>query len=335
LTQLMRYDAACRALAECSSVDEVKDILDKAEAIRAYARQADNPDLQRQADQIRFRAKDRLGELLAQSERNRGAANAVPNRNSVPTLDELGIARKLSAQAQQIAALEEEEKARILAAADVDKATKQALAKSTRQNRHQDIAAKAKEVAGDFGPFPLIYADPPWKFEIYSEKGLDRTPDQHYPTMSYEDIANLTIVGNGMDKIAAKDAALLMWCTSSNLVLALGIMNAWGFTFKSSGVWVKTKEDGGLWTGLGLVFRNGHEILLYGTKGNMPGPQYQPPSVFMYTRGRHSAKPVEIRAEIERMYPDFDASSRVELFCREQVEGWTTWGFEAVQEEAA
>ncbi len=40
---------------------------------------------------------------------------------------------------------------------------------------------------------------------------------------------------------------------------------------------------------------------LYGTRGNMPAPQYLPPSIFRYPRGEHSAKPPEIRAEIEKM----------------------------------
>ena len=108
-----------------------------------------------------------------------------------------------------------------------------------------------------------------------------------------------------------------------NLERALQVMSAWDFEFKASAVWVKDK------TGLGLIFRNMHEILLYGTRGAMPGPQFQPPSVFSYRRGQHSAKPPEIRGIIERMYPDFDEATRLELFARDRVSGWTVYGFEA------
>jgi N6-adenosine-specific RNA methylase IME4 len=99
--------------------------------------------------------------------------------------------------------------------------------------------------------------------------------------------------------------------------------HTWGFTYKTQAVWVKNKS------GLGLVFRNKHEVLLYGTRGKMPGPQYQPLSVFAFPRGRHSAKPPEIRAEIEKMYPDFDARTRLELFARETVAGCTPYGLES------
>jgi N6-adenosine-specific RNA methylase IME4 len=77
------------------------------------------------------------------------------------------------------------------------------------------------------GPFPLIYADPPWKFEIYSEKGMERTPDQHYPTLSDKEIIDFRVGRKTVKKIAAADAALLLWCTSSNIERALNVMCCW------------------------------------------------------------------------------------------------------------
>jgi N6-adenosine-specific RNA methylase IME4 len=196
-----------------------------------------------------------------------------------------------------------------------------------RQKKHKKIRDEAeaaaeeaaKGTAAPFGPFPLIYADPPTSFETYTE-GSYRGPNQHYPTLSWDEIENFAIDGKRVSEIAHEDAMLFLWCTSSNIPFALRVMEAWGFDFKASAAW-----DKGV-MGTGLIFRNVHELLFYGSRGNVPGPVSVSASVFRYPRGRHSAKPPEVRLEIERMYPNYDASTRLELFSRDNVAGWTHFG---------
>lgn len=112
-TQLVRYEAARSALAEAHRVDEVKDIRDKAEAMAAYARQAKDQEMILLATEIKVRAEQRCGELLARTERNTGAKGVGPiavascDRNA-PTLDDMGLSKSESSRYQQLASMSDE-----------------------------------------------------------------------------------------------------------------------------------------------------------------------------------------------------------------------------------
>ena len=204
--------------------------------------------------------------------------------------------------------------------------------KTKERHRRHDVIKAAAKAAGSsvpdaFGPFTVLYADPPTHFDTFTP-GSFRGPQQHYPTLPWPDIESFTIYGKHVSEVAHKDAVLFLWSTTSNIPMALDVMEAWGFTFKASAAWDKDK------IGTGLIFRNMHEVILFGDRGKMPGPVYVPPSLFRYPRGEHSAKPPEIRKEIERMYPDYDAATRLEIFSRDDAPGWTHFGFEAMREAA-
>lgn len=104
---LIRYDTARRALAAAHRVDEVKAIRDKAEAVRVYAKQAGDFELQNQAAEIRIRAERRAGELLVDmqtSGERQAKERGRPTKVSSPTtLPKLGITRDQSSKWQRLA----------------------------------------------------------------------------------------------------------------------------------------------------------------------------------------------------------------------------------------
>jgi N6-adenosine-specific RNA methylase IME4 len=321
---------------------ELRDIENKAEAVERYMKSTGLYDAEqiRAVNELRLKARWHLGRVLKTVER--GAPGPAGDKGGTRPqfrafIKSIKLAETAAKEAQRINALPFDQLLGVLARhrdtgtlcsfADLVREARPFWYKESRKAKHEQIRHKAefssKLDVEQFGPFPLIYADPPWRFDTFSEKGLERSPDQHYETLSDRDIIDFQIGGRPLSRVIAEDAALFLWCTSSNIERALAILAGWGFEFKSSAVWIKDK------IGTGHVFRNRHELLLYGTRGSMPGPQWQPDSVFEYPRGAHSAKPAQVREVIELMYPDFDQATRLELFARGDVPGWSTYGLEA------
>lgn len=113
--RLLRYDAACQAIAEAFAVDELRDIEDHACLLQEAARIAKNVEAQVQWSEVRLRAERRLGELIKAQWTTTGKAGGRPRKTSSseelvfkPALSDAGIDRKLSARAQKIADLPSE-----------------------------------------------------------------------------------------------------------------------------------------------------------------------------------------------------------------------------------
>jgi hypothetical protein len=106
-------------MADAISIDEVKEVRDQSEAMRAYAKQAKNKQLEVQAAEIRIRAERRIGELMAAQRADGNMATAGrPSQeigsktnpiSKAPTLSEVGIDKKLADRARKYAAIPEGE----------------------------------------------------------------------------------------------------------------------------------------------------------------------------------------------------------------------------------
>lgn len=86
--------------------------------------------------------------------------------------------------------------------------------------------------------YSIIYADPPWQYKVWSNKGHGRSAESHYPTMTKIEIQNLPI-----PKICENNSVLFLWVTYPCLEEGLELIKKWGFTYKTCGFsWVKLNK---------------------------------------------------------------------------------------------
>jgi N6-adenosine-specific RNA methylase IME4 len=337
LSELVRYEAACRAVAEAKTTDEVVSISHNADAMRLYARQANNKQLEIDAAEIRIRAERRLGELIVAQKETVGLARggqpyqsatcSTKEQVETPTLAEVGIDRKLSMRAQKLASMPSGDFGQMLdnwrsrivlenervttnilrAVSKAEQIAEATIAEKeggcTVQNLQDLIAAGRK--------FGCIYADPPW---LYDNQSTRAATSNHYGGMTVAEICDLPI-----RELAADDAHLHLWTTNGFLFECPKIFEAWGFEFRSSFVWVKPK------LGIGNYWRNSHEILLTAIRGDAKRFNDRALKSWLECdRGRHSAKPEQVRHMIEKA----SEGPFLELFGRSPAPGWSVWGNE-------
>jgi len=323
MNTLTKYEAAKQAIIQAESYDEVKDIRDKAVAMQAYAQQAKDTTLERNAARIKLRAERRVGEMLRDMEKAKGGQpyQDNPTGNTVapvetPTLAEIGITKRQSSDWQRMADIDEAEfEVRL---------EDTALSTSSMINKviEKDKKKAAKESYRNTMPRPnlpdenydVIYADPPWKYNDKQDTPLLGGAEKHYPTMTISELC-------GLEVPSADNAVLFFWVTSPLLEECFDVINAWGFKYKASFVWDKIKHNMGHYNSVR------HEFLLVCTKGSKTPEHIKLfDSVQSIERTGHSEKPEEFRTIIETIYPN---GKKLELFARKQVQGWDVWGNES------
>lgn len=111
MTSLIKYDSARFALQQAVEIDEVKDIRDKAQAMAAYARQANDTQLVEWATEIKVRAERKAGQMLSDMPKNPGQLKNSSRSHdaTTTTLSDLGINKTQSSRWQKLAAVPEDQ----------------------------------------------------------------------------------------------------------------------------------------------------------------------------------------------------------------------------------
>lgn len=307
---LMKLDAARTMLAEAKTIQETKKILDMAEAATIYAkRQQLGQEAVLYATSIKVEALRQLGNMLKETPRAAGGQPyqstgnaALPVEQLPPTLADLGLDKKTSKLAQDIARLPEAEIERV-------KLGVITLHQAARQLK-RDEYLKTPPLPTD--KYRVIYADPPWAYGNTMPDYMG-VQDDHYPTMTVKELCALPI-----KDIADDNAVLFLWVTSPILEESFEVVRAWGFRYKASFIWDKVKHVMGHYNSVR------HEFLLVCIRGScQPDIPKLFDSVVSEERTEHSVKPEQFRVIIDTIYPN---GKRIELFARRLVEGWDNYG---------
>jgi len=165
----------------------------------------------------------------------------------------------------------------------------------------RDLDAASPELPT--GPFQVIVADPPWRYE-----GGNDLP---YPTMAIEDIK-----AQPVGDIADEDSILWLWATNAHLRVAFDVVEAWGFEYKSLLTWVKDRMGTGEW------LRGQTEHCLLAARGKPVFLHGQHTTLLQAARREHSRKPEEVYALVEATCP----GNKLELFARQDRQGWRVYG---------
>ena len=144
MTNLVKYESARFALQQAVEIDEVKDIRDKAQAMAAYARQANDTKLVEWATEIKVRAERKAGQMLSEMPKlagARGVGKKVESHDVTP-LSELGISKNQSSRWQKLAAVSDEQFEQAVTAAKevAGEVTTAAMLRIEKANRPIDAA---------------------------------------------------------------------------------------------------------------------------------------------------------------------------------------------------
>lgn len=328
---LILTNAARQAIAQAKSIDELKDIRDKAEAVRLYARQAQlGVEMINDATEIKLRAERRAGEMLKQAPKNKGA-QGNPNGQGVryhdgtaQTYGEIGITKNQAARWQEIAEIPEDVfeqtiyEQRVaqneLSTVGLVRKARELKAEKTRDENRALVKSLPDNYFDVGGKFRAIVIDPPWDWGDEGDVDQFGRAKPQYATMTLDEIRAMPV-----GDMADENAHLYLWITNRSLPKGFDLLDAWGFRYITCLTWCKPS------IGMGNYFRGSTEQVLFGVRGSLGLLRHDMGTWFQASRGKeHSAKPNAFFEMVEQCSP----GPYLELFARQARERWVTRGAE-------
>ncbi|KAJ4819606.1 Methyltransferase-like protein 2 [Rhynchospora pubera] len=190
-----------------------------------------------------------------------------------------------------------------------------------------DLRQVRKLIAGDSAEgFNLIVIDPPWENGSARQKAMYPTlPNRHFMYLPVKELAH-------------SDGALVaLWITNRQKLqdfVVKDLLPAWGISHATPFYWLKVKPDGSLIGDLDLFHHRPYELLLLGyvnvdfnSECMKTIKHLKESRVIISVPGAYSRKP-PLGKLLEEYIPGQRPSRCIELFARELVAGWTSWGNE-------
>jgi N6-adenosine-specific RNA methylase IME4/ParB-like chromosome segregation protein Spo0J len=257
-------------------------------------------------------SRERAAALVNVSGRTMQAAKKVAAAGAEGVVTAVRAGKIAVDDAVKIVSLPAEKQASLLATVEsgAAKTLKEALAKSVKADVVAGLAAEPTPLPA--GPFRIIVADPPWRYEKRADDATHRGANP-YPDMSTEEICALPVGG-----IAHDDSILWLWTTNAFMRDAFRVLDAWGFQERTILTWVKNRMGTGDW------LRGKTEHCILAIRGKPTVTLTNQTTELAAAMREHSRKPDEFYALVEALCP----GSKIELFAREARTGWSAWGAE-------
>jgi N6-adenosine-specific RNA methylase IME4 len=337
VASLVRWDRLKHDVEQAHSIDELREIRDKAEALRQYSkRHKESLDIQNKMAEITLRCSRRMGEMLLDMPKNPGGKaeqelyRSHDATSKIEKLEDIGITKSDSSRWQAIASIPEEtfEKHIEEVKASHKELTTSGLvqvaqrqqkeeAREQRRDDNRQEIAKAQTIEEALGSarFATIVIDPPWDWGDEGDVDQLGRAKPVYGTMPIGELLALPV-----GSYADESCHLYLWITNRSLPKGFQLIEKWGFRYVTCVTWVKPSY------GMGNYFRGQTEHLLFGVKGSQPLKRKDVGTVFNAPRGPHghSSKPIAVYPLIESCSP----GPYLEIFARSERPDWTSWGAE-------